>query len=853
MDSSRDLVVAVLKGGKGALRLAQEKLQPSFLSGDGLLAYEYVCDYVKTYNDLPTMELVQTKTGIPLDLSAPLGTLEFCIDEVVKGYLQGALKKSLSSTMKLLDGFQPREALTLLENEVKQLRATQLTGSKIVTLGSLGQEVIDRYLLVESGSRGILAPWDLMNDVTLGLWPKDLALFVARVGIGKCVDEDTLLTDPETGVQRTIREVVEGPTALVHTWSKERGIHVAPITAKVDTGRKECLKVTFSSGRSVIVTPEHPFLTPEGWRRADETSVGYTLGLPSHIPFPTRPQPLPPEEVDVLALLLAEGSYTGHHVGFSTADTLCLEVASAAALLLETTVKYRSGYDYDFIPEMPVRAILRRHGIDRTKAVNKSIPSAVYRLPAPLLSRFLGLFWMCDGYVDGTGPSICLASRTMVFQLQHLLLRFGIQSRVAYKPASCDGKSFDSWRLRVYAESYERFAGAIPLWGEKAERLQVFVEKSRNSNVGFPKVSDAFVDRVYEIASARAGRWRGAGLSEVGRRLGWSSWFSTRNLFGKDNSLLLGNFRVFCEVYDCVDEFRWLWDSNLFWDSVDTIEAVGERKIYDLTVASTSCFVANDIVVHNTWTAAMLALHAWMNNKRVLFATTEMGPGRIAQRIYALHLKLNYTHLTHGKLGEFIKKNFIEGVKALQHDDRFHVVGGDFDFKVENFEAAIDQVQPDLVLLDGAYLLRVQGNNRIERAANAFDELKRICNRTSVPIAVTMQFNREVKANQADTVKTESIALTDVASWNADLIYGLIQTEDMKAEKRLIFKSLKAREGLGIDFECNWNLDTMDFTQIGPWKKEGAPGGGDADEHGVGHGSTFTSGGTNKPLDNLPF
>ena len=144
--------------------------------------------------------------------------------------------------------------------------------------------------------------------------------------------------------------------------------------------------------------------------------------------------------------------------------------------------------------------------------------------------------------------------------------------------------------------------------------------------------------------------------------------------------------------------------------------------------------------------------------------------------------------------------------------------------------AAIDTVQPDVVLLDGAYLLRVEGKTRTEKAANAFDELKRLTSRLNIPVIVTMQFNREVKANEAKSVKAEAIALTDVAGWNADLIFALIQTEEMKTNKEMIVKPLKVREGEGIEVRLHWDIGTMNFDEIGP---VGKGGGGDADESGA--------------------
>jgi len=387
------------------------------------------------------------------------------------------------------------------------------------------------------------------------------------------------------------------------------------------------------------------------------------------------------------------------------------------------------------------------------------------------------------------------------------------------------------------------------LWGEKDARLASLLTKQRNPNYGSPRVSDELVDKIKSLSKSGAGRWCGGKHEQVAEMLGWEK-FETCNLFGKNNALQMTAFIAFCAVYGVEDEFRWLWDSELLWDEVVEVQPAGPCKIYDLTVPATSCFVANDVVVHNTWCAAILSHKAWVDGNKVLFATTEISKMRIAMRFCALHFNLPYKDVRTAKLDAFVEKKWRDGIQDILTAEGLYVIGGDFDFRPENYENAIEEVQDEedyeegkiLSVFDGAYLLRTEGKNRIERAANAFDELKRICKRTGVPNVVTMQFNREVKANQAESVSTEKIALTDVASWNADLIYALIQTEDMKSDKRMIFKPLKTREYVGEELEMLWDLDNMKFEEL---EKEG--GGYGAEEN------PFDSGIDPGASDDAPF
>lgn len=257
--------------------------------------------------------------------------------------------------------------------------------------------------------------------------------------------------------------------------------------------------------------------------------------------------------------------------------------------------------------------------------------------------------------------------------------------------------------------------------------------------------------------------------------------------------------------------------------------------------------------VGKTWTLLQVALAAWKAGARVLVATTEMTQERMAQRFHAMNLQLPYSDFRRGQLQPFIEKKMYDAIAELmsKDDGRLQVIGGDFDFQIGNLAAAIHETLPDLVILDGAYLVQSEGANRNEQAANAFNSLKRLAQTAKVPFAVTSQFNRDVKKNSPNSVQAENIGLTDVAGWNADAAFGLVQTEDMARDKRMIIKPLKVREGKGEEVECEWDIENMRFKEL---PKNAMPG--DADPFAPG-GPSSTGGGPllsyGKPNEEVPF
>jgi len=200
---------------------------------------------------------------------------------------------------------------------------------------------------------------------------------------------------------------------------------------------------------------------------------------------------------------------------------------------------------------------------------------------------------------------------------------------------------------------------------------------------------------------------------------------------------------------------------------------------------------------------------------KVLFVSTEMAQLALGIRWAALHNRLSYYEFRHGQLSSMDEAKLVQGIKDAKNIPGFDVVGGDFDFQIETLDVAIAETKPDLVVADGANLFKSDGGSRTEQAANSFDEFKRVAKRRTVPVILTTQFNREVKSGgKASSMKAEKIAQSDAAGWNADQIYALYQTEEMRSDKRMGFHPMKCREGVVEDWEIRWDLDKMDFQQI---------------------------------------
>jgi replicative DNA helicase len=823
---------ALGRGREGIQEAVSAGILPEFLKAEpAAKAFRFLTEYVRQYDGEPDALVVEGETAVIVP-KPPAQPLAYWIDKIKEIHLNHLLKEFKGPFGDALEREEPYEALDMMQKANVEIREQQLSTIKVLPMLSLVPDVLAHYLKIQGGLRGVPFPWKAVNEETLGMWPEDLILFAARTSVGKCVTASTRIVDPRTGLERTIEEIYRDPGASqVLSWSSEGGVHRKRLSAKVDTGWKECLRFTLNSGRSVEVTPEHPFMTSGGWRRADELEVDQTIGVPSFLPLPSESEQIDPSELDLLALFLADGSCTGHHVSITKADPEVIRIATRASEALGAVCKHvpKTKYTHAFVGREghsnPVLALLRKHGVYGKLSKKKTIPEVVFRLSVLQLCNFLSLFWMCDGYVDQGGPGVTLASQEMIRQLQHLLLRVGVQSQVRYKRARCNGKVFDAWRLRVLSPYWPVFAERLTLWGKKEARLQKKLKPNMKYWSGDPSVGAEFKARVSEIV--RKARSEGQYLNDFGVSLGRKSRYMLRDLYSKSGKRLrLSVFKKWARFYGVENEFAWLWSSDLYWDAITAIEPIGEQKVYDLTVPDTHCFIANDVLVHNTWALILLALTAWKAGHRVLFVSTEMAQLTIVQRFLAMQLQLPYRSFRRGELDIFSEKRFFDAAENLVVDPNLMIIGGDFDFQIGSFDAALEEANADLALLDGAYLLKVEGRNRTEKAAEAFNTLKRACKRHKLPICVSQQFNREAKKGKAKTSTIENISLTDVAGWNADLAFALVQTEVQRDKGVMTVQTMKGREAVIPSFNTNWNFDMMDFT-------DADYEGGDADEQGA--------------------
>lgn len=214
-----------------------------------------------------------------------------------------------------------------------------------------------------------------------------------------------------------------------------------------------------------------------------------------------------------------------------------------------------------------------------------------------------------------------------------------------------------------------------------------------------------------------------------------------------------------------------------------------------------------------SWMEIIMAVAQAKNGYKVLFFTTEMSTKMVFRRIDAVWNSLNYTRFRKGQLLPDEEKRYFDYLEEMENtpDDEVMLVVEQATGGVSQISAKIDQYNPDIVYVDGAYLLEDEEGEEDNWAGmvRIWRGLHRICLAKDIPIVVTTQSKDEQGAS------LKSMSFAKAIANESDVVAVLEQDEQMKNDKEIMLKPLKIREGDNMRIVMmNWDFDEMKFNSI---------------------------------------
>lgn len=230
-------------------------------------------------------------------------------------------------------------------------------------------------------------------------------------------------------------------------------------------------------------------------------------------------------------------------------------------------------------------------------------------------------------------------------------------------------------------------------------------------------------------------------------------------------------------------------------------------------------FICGDfIVTHNTWFQIILGANCQLQNYRVLQMVTEMSEDIMRDRYEAVLFSkcysggLNYNSFKSGSLSlEMEKKYFSFLEDDLPNLEPLIVVTAT---GVMGVSAAIDKYDPDIILIDSAYLMEDDQGAKDDwlRVAHITRDLKKLAKRCKKPILINTQADKNTSKKTGPELG--SIMYTQAIGQDSDNVLALYRDEVMINDREMGIKVLKQREGTLGKLVLNWDFDTMNFSEI---------------------------------------
>ncbi len=498
----------------------------------------------------------------------------------------------------------------------------------------------------------------------------------ARLLSQACLVGGTELIDPLTGEISTIEEIVEKK----RNWNtstyneKDRKFVVSKVIDWLNQGKKESFEIKTNDGHILQLTHDHLVLTFNGWKQVKNLTKEDSLAIPYKIPNTIKHGNLKDEEIKAIAYILGDGNFTNSNyaLSFTNIDKEIIDDFNNALGSFNCELNQRSYKDFQVIKnknlpqgsyQSPVKILLKGVGLFGKKSPQKDIPSEIFQLSNRQLGVFISRLWSCDGHVNLNSRAIIYSSSslTLIKQLQFLLLRFGIVSRLYQKRFT----PHVLYGLNVQGEKNIRiFNNKIGLVGEKRKKLSLIMKTVWKSKVmPFQEVIPyQMFSTIKELVYAT-----GHSGQEISHLLGLNSRTSFPEF--KPNRIRISREHL-RKISDFIgnSEIKQVANDQVYWTQVKSIVPIGVRQVYDVTVKDIPNFVANGVVVHNCRKLAGIAAKSntiiiFINQTRMkigmVFGNPETTPGGMALKFYA-SVRINLTKTAQIKSGDEIIGNRVK-------------------------------------------------------------------------------------------------------------------------------------------------------------------------------------------------
>ncbi len=421
---------------------------------------------------------------------------------------------------------------------------------------------------------------------------------------------------------------------------------------------------------------------------------------------------------------------------------------------------------------------LEELGLWGKDAHSKTIPNIVFKLERSQIALFLNRLFATDGWAArlASGQSQLgygTVSHKLARQIQHLLLRFGIIASLKKRSIKYKNTRRPAWQLDITdALSIKTFIAEIGIFSKEeaiAKVADAISQKRYQTN------RDLIPVEIWEqIAVAKGNEtW-----SSLARRAGIQGY---TNMHVGKRALKRERLWVLATALENLP-LQQLASSDVYWDEIISIEFVGNKQVYDLTIPETHNFVANDICVHNTAFCLNLAHNIAASYKLpVAVFSLEMSKEQLTQRLLASEAQIESSYLRTGRLSQTQWEPLSRAIGILSEmpiyiDDTPNITVTQMRSQSRRLQAELG-TELGLIVIDYLQLMEGAGDNRVQELSKITRQLKGLARELSVPVIALSQLSRGVEARTNKRPMLSDLRESGSIEQDADLVIMLYRDE----------------------------------------------------------------------------
>jgi replicative DNA helicase len=430
----------------------------------------------------------------------------------------------------------------------------------------------------------------------------------------------------------------------------------------------------------------------------------------------------------------------------------------------------------------PLTLWLQELGLWGKDAHTKTVPAIIFRLERSQISLFLNRLFATDGWatVLPSGQSqlgYATVSEKLARQVQHLLLRFGIIAALKKRSVKYKNTRRPVWQLDITdALSIKTFISEIGIFGkeEALSRVQeALVKKKYQTNRDLIPV-----DIWEQIAKAKGSEpWKNLAI-RAGIK-GYSNIHAGKRALSRERLFTLAT---------ALDNLplQQLATGDVYWDEIVSIEPVGYKQVYDLTIPETHNFVANDICVHNTSFALGIARNIAEKLPVAVFSL-EMSKEQLVQRLLASEAGIESNYLRTGRISQNQWEPLSHALGSLSELPIY--IDDTANQTVMQMRSQVRRLQAEkggklgLVLIDYLQLMEGSGSdNRVQELSRITRSLKGLARELNVPVIALSQLSRSVESRSDKRPMMSDLRESGAIEQDSDLIIMLYRDEYYKPD-----------------------------------------------------------------------